>query len=236
MKRQLFSVLVLLGCAFAGAGADWGVTGFHGLLYMANDLSTPGLARTNRVDVMASRDRTKIVVTVLDFGPIYSSTNSGLTWTIFTAPGEYEFPLTSGADGAGFSAQVTLYPSTENQVISNVPSPDYASAGNPPVTNSQPKKLGGKNWYAVASGPDGSKLVITADASHAAPVLSIMPSSGGLVVAWPSAFTGFVLQANPDISTTNWVNVADAVTKVGGQNQVLVSPAAANRFYRLKSQ
>jgi hypothetical protein len=152
---------------------------------------------------------------VLDNGPIYSSTNSGMTWTVINAPGKYEFPLTAEPDGGGFIAAATLYPSPENQTATNSPA---------------------TNWYAVGSAPDGSKLVITEDPSQPAPVLSITHAGGGVVVSWPAAFTSFVLQANNDLSTTNWVNVADPVKKAGGENQVLISSPADNNFYRLKSQ
>jgi hypothetical protein len=235
MKRYLALSLAVFGCAFVGYEADLGITGLHGFLYMAPDLGIPGIAQTNRVDVAASSDRTKIVVTLVDIGQIYSSTNSGMTWTLFTAPGKYDFPLTSGPDGMGLSFQVTIYPSAEDLMIGNLPAPSYATGG-PPATNSQPKKLVPHNWYAVASAPDGRKLVITDSVSNEAPVLSIVHSSDGLVVSWPSAFKGFILQASADISTTNWDDVADAVTIAGENNQVLVSPAVANKFFRLRSQ
>jgi hypothetical protein len=192
------------------------VKGLHGLIYMARDWRTPSLAQTNRVDILSSEDKTRIVVMVADNGPIYSSTNSGMTWTVINTPGKYEFPLTVDLNGGGFIAAATLYPSPENQT---------QTATNSPATN----------WYAVGSAPDGSKLVITEDPSQPAPVLSITHSGGGVVVSWPAAFTGFVLQENKDLSSMNWVDVTDPVKKVGEDNQVLVSSPADNNFYRLKS-
>jgi hypothetical protein len=192
-----------------------GVKGLHGLIYMASDWGTPGLAQTTRVDIFATDDKTRIVVMVRDNGPIYSSTNSGMAWTVINTPGKYQFPLTSGPDGGGFYAEATLYPSPKNQTPTNTPV---------------------SNWYAVGSAPDGSKLVMTSDSSQPAPVLSITLSGNVVIVSWPSSFTGFILQQNGDLTATNWVDVTNAASVVGEQNQVIMSPTNSNNFYRLKSQ
>ena len=80
----------------SGTTKRGGVMGLHGLIYMARDWRTPNLAQTGRVDVMSTDDKTIIVVMVRDNGPIYSSTNSGMTWTVINTPGKHDFPLTSG--------------------------------------------------------------------------------------------------------------------------------------------
>jgi hypothetical protein len=89
--------------------------GLHGLMYMAGDLRTPALANTNLVDIYSSEAKTRIVVMVADNGPIYSSTNSGMTWEVINSPGEYRFPLYDDANGGGFIAAATIHPSRENQ-------------------------------------------------------------------------------------------------------------------------
>ena len=189
--------------------------GFHGIMYLAKDWRTPNVPQTNRVDILSAEDDTRIVMMVGDNGPIYSSTNSGMNWEIITQPGEYEFVLSLGPKGGGFMAAATIRASPENQ-----------SAKNSPVLN----------WYAVGSASDGSRLVMTGGASQLMPALAIRHSGGGMVVAWPATFTGYVLQANTDLSSTNWVDVTDPVRTAGDENQVLVSSTSANGFYRLKSQ
>jgi hypothetical protein len=52
-------------------------------------------------------------------------------------------------------------------------------------------------------------------------------------MVWPFPSSGFVLQQNSDLGTTNWVNVTNAANFVGGQNQVLIPPSAGNDFFRL---
>ena len=49
-----------------------------------------------------------------------------------------------------------------------------------------------------------------------------------------SPSTGFTLQQNPSLATTNWVNATPLPTVVGSEKQVIASPPAGNRFYRLK--
>ncbi len=191
-----------------------GASGMHGKIYVAqaHDWKTPGLAPTTPVEIQTGGNN--IVVMVLDNGPIYSSTNSGMTWRVINTPGTYEFPLIIGPKG-GFSAAATIYPSPANQ-----------TATNPPASN----------WYAVGSAPNGSKLVMTGDASQPAPALTIRHSGGGMIVSWPAEFTGYVLQENGDFSSTNWVDVTNAVNTVGGQNQVNIPSPGGNNFYRLRSQ
>ena len=55
-----------------------------------------------------------------------------------------------------------------------------------------------------------------------------------VVVAWPSPSSGFKLQFNTDLNTTIWTDVGQAPAVVGGENQIIVSPPAGNRFFRLK--
>jgi hypothetical protein len=191
------------------------VKGLHGLIYMADDLRTPALAKTNKVDIFSSDDNARIVVMLVDNGPIYSSTNSGMTWVTINAPGNYEFPLTVETNGGGFKAAATIHPSSKNQTVTHLPP---------------------RNWYAFGSAPDGSGLILTKNASQAAPALNITRSSSGAVVSWPSAFTGFVLQASDGLSATNWVNVPNPVKTVGQENQVFVPSQAGNGFYRLRSK
>lgn len=66
------------------------------------------------------------------------------------------------------------------------------------------------------------------------PLLSIRsPAPGTLVISWPASSTGFLLQLNGNLKTTNWLGVTNLPSVVFGQNQVLISPAPGNQFYRL---
>ena len=56
-----------------------------------------------------------------------------------------------------------------------------------------------------------------------------------LLLAWPAAATGYALQQNPDLSPTNWTTVTNTPEVVGSEKRVLIAPASAQNFYRLRS-
>ena len=69
-----------------------------------------------------------------------------------------------------------------------------------------------------------------------APVLSIkLTTTNTAQVYWPSPSTGFNLQVNTNLATTNWVMPAESVTDNGTIKYIIVNPPAGNRFYRLKN-
>jgi hypothetical protein len=193
-------------------GKSAGAKCLHGFAYMAHDLSPPALEQTNLVDIDSSADGTRIVVMVLDNGPLYSSTNGGMSWETFSTPGSYKFPLTAG-NGLGFLAEATICPSAGVQANTNQPN---------------------RSWYVVGRAADGSSMMINDDPSSPAPALTIAHSPEGMVVSWPAVFSGFVLQANSNLATTNWVDVTDSVLRVGEQNQVTMAPELEHSFYRLR--
>jgi hypothetical protein len=62
-----------------------------------------------------------------------------------------------------------------------------------------------------------------------APLLTITHSGNQAIVSWPSTATGFVLQTNANLGTTNWVNYAGPVVN----NSVTNAPPAGTLFFRL---
>src|SRR6266704_1784355 len=76
--------------------------------------------------------------------------------------------------------------------------------------------------------------IIAAIQTPGSPLLRVVLSSTNtVVVAWPAPSTGFSLQQNPTVGTTNWSGVTNGVFVVGSENQVIISPPVGNRFYRL---
>ena len=70
--------------------------------------------------------------------------------------------------------------------------------------------------------------------SPGAPTLKIfLTTTNTAVVYWPSPSTGFNLQQNTNLSTTNWVTPPQTVNDVGTNKFIIVNPPAGNRFYRL---
>ena len=69
-----------------------------------------------------------------------------------------------------------------------------------------------------------------------APVLSIkLTTTNTAQVYWPSPSTGYNLQVNTNLATTNWVTPSETVQDNGTIKYILVNPPAGNRFYRLKN-
>jgi len=92
-------------------------------------------------------------------------------------------------------------------------------------------KMSGGN-YTVDGGFWG---IIAAVQTPGAPLLTITSSNAtSVVLSWPWPSTGFVLQENPILGTTNWTDVATSLTTNGLNLEVVVPSPVGNRFYRLK--
>ena len=69
-----------------------------------------------------------------------------------------------------------------------------------------------------------------------APTLSIkLTSTNTAIVYWPSPSPGWNLQANLNLSTTNWATPAEPVNDNGTSRYIIVNAPAGNRFFRLKN-
>jgi len=55
-----------------------------------------------------------------------------------------------------------------------------------------------------------------------------------VVVSWPSSATGYVLQTNTDLTTTNWGDYTGTVDSSGGTNSVTFKKSEGSLFFRLK--
>jgi hypothetical protein len=67
------------------------------------------------------------------------------------------------------------------------------------------------------------------------PLLTITITGPNTVaVSWPYPSSGFQLQQNSAVETTNWTSVGASPEHVGDKWQVPVSPPVGNKFYRLK--
>jgi hypothetical protein len=78
--------------------------------------------------------------------------------------------------------------------------------------------------------------IIAAVQTPGSPLLRVaLTPTNTVLIAWPAPSTGFSLQQNPTLATTNWFGVTNIPTVVGAENQVIIAPPTGNRFYRLKS-
>src|SRR5438552_11739903 len=95
-----------------------------------------------------------------------------------------------------------------------------------PDANGQP--MAGGNFSLV-----GGFWSIFAVQTPGAPLLTIrLTTTNTALVLWPSPSTGFTLQQNADLHTTNWT-AAPTASDNGTNKFIIVNPPAGNRFYRL---
>jgi hypothetical protein len=60
-----------------------------------------------------------------------------------------------------------------------------------------------------------------------------LTSTNTAQVYWPSPSTGWNLQQNTNLSTTNWLSPLETVTDNGTVKYIIVNPPTGNSFYRL---
>ncbi len=93
--------------------------------------------------------------------------------------------------------------------------------------------VSGTNAF-LANGEDGLRVFSVTIAAQAAPMLNIsFGASNSVVISWSAPSTGYFLQQNNDLTSANWRLVTNVPVTVNGQNQVTISPATGNAFYRL---
>jgi hypothetical protein len=102
-------------------------------------------------------------------------------------------------------------------------------AGSPfPNTGTQTFTSPGNN---SAGDPD---WVLVFDSKIDLPTLSIrLMATNTVVVTWPETFSGYTLQQNPNLKTTNWVDATNPVTVVSNEFEVIIPPLMGQQFYRL---
>jgi len=77
--------------------------------------------------------------------------------------------------------------------------------------------------------------LIAAVQTPGAPLLTItLTHTNTAVVSWPSPSTGFALQQNSSVGTTNWTEVGLSPSDNGTTKSVVVPALPGSQFYRLR--
>jgi hypothetical protein len=113
----------------------------------------------------------------------------------------------NGGDAASFSGSVSAGIASQTYVDVLTPGASYTSAS-------------GTVYPTLLSAP---------------PTLSIQPAANGVTLFWPVSTTTYRLQQNADLTTANWVSNSIPINVANGTNQVTISPAVENMFFRLIS-
>ena len=144
--------------------------------------------------------------------------------------------LVQGTDGnfygttfnGGVSNLGTVFQMTTNGVLSTLISFEGSNGANPyaPLMQANDGYFYGTTEYGGVSNAG------TVFRLSLAPQLKINVSGNNLILSWPSYATGYVLQTNGDLGTTNWANFGNGADN----NSVTSSLPAENLFYRLQQQ
>jgi len=89
------------------------------------------------------------------------------------------------------------------------------------------------DFSSVANASDGSDIGAFEVQAPSGPTLTVTRSGSGVLIAWPSPSTGFVLQQNANLSTANWTDVSQTPADNGTSKSVLINPPTGNLYFRL---
>jgi hypothetical protein len=177
---------------------------------------------------------------------VYTSPDSGATWTSNSLPAGQWTSIASSADGSKLVAAACS--SNINYGDGNGSIYISTNSGTTWTLNAT-----GQRWGFVASSADGSKLValigggvsqgmievpyggIYTSQTTPSPRLNLTPATTNLTLAWTVPSTNFVMQQSADL--TSWTNMTNPpiLNLTNLQNEVTLSPSNRSGFYRLKT-
>jgi hypothetical protein len=68
-----------------------------------------------------------------------------------------------------------------------------------------------------------------------APALTVTHAGNNVIVSWSSPSTGFQLQQNSNLATTNWTTTGFSVSDDGTNKSITITSPTGNLFFRLKN-
>jgi len=112
-----------------------------------------------------------------------------------------------------------------------------AGATNATLTLSNVNKAITGSYSVVITDSSGSVTSSVAKLQMTnAPTLAITPSGTNIVVSWTAMATGFTLQQNTSLATTNWVANSYPVSTNGATASITVPMSAGHLFFRMVSE
>ena len=172
-------------------------------------------------------------------GLLWLSLDGGATWQEPTNP-----------DMVGDRASLAISASAEHMVLAfdaNLGGAIFASSNTGLTWSRTDAPI--TNWTSVASSADASQLVacshgwpnggqIYMSRTLPRPTLSIVSRSRSMSLSWLVPSLNFVLQQNPDLSTTNWTDVTakPSLNYTNLNYEVTVAHTVGAMFYKLASR
>jgi parallel beta-helix repeat protein len=182
-----------------------------------------------------------------------NATTTVLTRKLFLAPdvgSVWAQPITWELTGDLTKAWTVAAPDGTTTIAVTVgdllPGNHYAvNAGTPgPVLGSYVASVQGEIHFVISAAqiPLAATNTFTVYPTNPPPVLPVALTieravSGAVVLSWPATSPGWVLQETTALTPPDWTNTimggSSLTTGSGGTNQVIVSPLAGNKFFRL---
>jgi hypothetical protein len=206
---------------------SWYITADSGLNWVSN-----GMPSVTWNAIACSADGRKLVAPVIIGGThrLLTSIDSGATWVTNGAPISRVTSVASSADGT--------------KLVAVEPDRIWLSADS--GANWISNNLTGF-WRDVAISADGAKYAVVDGGSSSGgiwvsqvtpePELKLVVSGNKLKASWIIPSANFVLQQNPELSTSNWTTVINPPTLNFSnlEYEVDLSPTHERAFYRLAS-
>jgi len=96
--------------------------------------------------------------------------------------------------------------------------------------------ISGTPFRITYAGGTGNDVVLTQLAPVPPPLLRIQRSSpANVVMSWATNFTGYTLEANPNLDTNLWAVVSPAPSVSGTNNVVTNTVSESQKYYRLRA-
>jgi IPT/TIG domain len=144
------------------------------------------------------------------------------------------FSPTGGAVGDSITISGTNF-TTASMILFNGASANFTIGSSNTITATVPTGATTGTISIITSGglaTSATNFVVTT-----LPKVNIVSSlTNTFVISWAAPSTGFVLQQNSDLTTTNWANMTNAVNSDGSLNQIVIPFSTGNNFFRLISQ
>jgi hypothetical protein len=89
------------------------------------------------------------------------------------------------------------------------------------------------DWATIDGGGTSTGGVYSAIQTEGALLLTITRAGANVILSWPYPSTGFVLQENSALASTNWSNVGQIPADDGNKKSVTLPVSPDNKFFRL---
>ncbi|HEV2330591.1 MAG TPA: hypothetical protein VGY56_17560 [Verrucomicrobiae bacterium] len=173
---------------------------------------------------------------------LYSGNGQTVGYTVLTngltgasgANGNYHSPGNVNVAG-GDPINVTVNYANGQMALTFRDAVANASFGTNLTVGDLTQLLGTNAAWVGFTGADGGSTSIQTISNfsfNSLPTAAIQSSAGNLLVFWPDATPGFMLQQNTDLSTSNWIDVTNGPILTNDLTLVTI-PAATNIFFRL---